>query len=106
MRTMTELKQTLVVGAEFTILDSHRAETIGQVRRINFANTQGVYTIVPAEPDSSITKANGGRGSYLEWRAAKYWRFKEDNVVALYSSAEEQTRETLVIEFKVLRGNT
>jgi hypothetical protein len=102
---MIELKKTLTVGAEFTILDSHRVETIGQVRRVNYANTQGVYTIIPAEPDSTISKSNGGRGSYLEWRAAKYWRFKEENVVALYNSAEEQTRETLVIEFRILGGN-
>ena len=105
MRTMTELKKTLTIGAEFKILDSHRAETIGQVRRVNYANTQGIYTIIPSEPDSAATKANGGRGSYLGWGAAKYWRFKEDNVVALYNSAEEQNRETLVIEFKIQGGN-
>jgi hypothetical protein len=101
---MIELKRALSVGAEFEITDACRTETIGQVRRVNFANTQGIYTIIPAEPDSKVTKANGGKGSYLEWRAAKFWRFKEDNVVALYNSAEEQARDTLVIEFKVLHG--
>lgn len=102
MRTMTELKRTLVVGAEFEITDHCRPETIGEVRRVNYANTQGIYTIIPADPDGKISKANGGKGSYLEWRAAKYWRFKEGNIVVLYSSAEEQTHDTLVIEFRVL----
>ena len=104
MRTMTELKKTLTVGAEFEITDAHRAETIGQIRRVNYANTQGIYTTIPAEPDSTVTKANGGKGSYLDWKSAKYWRFKEDNVVAVYNSVEQQNRETLVIEFKILQG--
>ena len=104
MRTMTELKKILTVGAEFEIIDAHRTETIGQIRSVNYANTQGIYTIIPAEPDSKITKANGGKGSYLEWKSAKYWRFKGDNTVAVYNSAEEQTQETLIIEFKILAG--
>ena len=104
MRTMTELKKTLTVGAEFEIIDAHRAETIGQIRRVNFANTQGIYTIIPAEPNSKVTKGNGGKGSYLDWKSAKYWRFKEDNIVAAYNSAEAHTRDTLIIEFKVLKG--
>jgi hypothetical protein len=101
---MVELKRALSVGAEFEITDAHRAETIGQIRRVNYANTQGIYTIIPAEPDSKVSKANYGKGSYLEWKAAKFWRFKEDDVVAMYNSAEEQTHDTLVIEFKVLQG--
>jgi len=101
MRTMTELKKTLIIGAEFTILDSHRAETIGQVRRVNYANTQGIYTVAATKSDTSIYEPNSGKGSYIEWRSAKYWRFKEDNVVALYNSAEEQNRDTLVIEFRI-----
>jgi hypothetical protein len=104
MRRMVELKRALSVGAEFEITDSCRAETIGQIRRVNYANTQGIYTVIPDDPDSKITKANGGKGSYLEWNSAKHWRFKEDNVVALYNNAEEQARDTLVIEFRVLHG--
>lgn len=104
MRTMTELKRTLTVGAEFEITDAHRAETIGEIRRVNYANTQGIYTIIPADPDGKLSKANGGKGSFLGWSAAKYWRFKENNVVALYTSIEEQSHDTLVIEFKVLTG--
>jgi hypothetical protein len=102
---MVELKRALSVGAEFEIIDACRAETVGQIRRVNYANTQGIYTMIPTEPDSKITKSNGGKGSYLEWKAAKFWRFKEDNVVALYNSAEEQTHDTLIIEFKLLHGS-
>lgn len=102
MRTMTELKRILTVGAEFEITDAHRAETIGEVRRVNYANTQGIYTIIPADPNCKVSTCNGGKGSFLSWGAAKFWRFKENNVVTLYNSAEEQTHDTLVIEFKVL----
>ena len=104
MRTMTELKRTLGVGAEFEIIDAHRTETIGEIRRVNYANTQGIYTINPADPNGKISKYNGGKGSFLGWSAAKFWRFKENNVAALYTSAEEQNRDTLVIEFRILSG--
>ncbi len=104
MRTMTELKRTLVVGAEFEITDHCRPETIGEVRRVNKANTQGFYTTIPADPKSKTSTANGGKGSWLGWSSAKFWRFKENNVCALYSSAEEQTHDTLIIEFRVLAG--
>jgi len=103
MRTMTELKKALTVGAEFIIIDAYHTETIGQIRHVNYANTQGIYTIIPAEPNSKITKANGGKGSYLEWKSAKFWRFKEDNIVAFYTSAEEHSQVTLVIEFSVMK---
>ncbi|GHV34267.1 hypothetical protein FACS1894187_04500 [Synergistales bacterium] len=102
MRTMTELKRTLVVGAEFEITDHCRAEAIGEIRRVNHANTQGIYTIIPTNPDGKISKSNGGKGSFLGWSAAKFWRFKENNVVALYSSTEVQTHDTLIVEFRVL----
>jgi hypothetical protein len=101
---MTELKHTLTAGAEFEIIDHCRPEAVGEVRRVSYANTQGFYTTIPADPDGKISKGNGGKGSFLGWSSAKFWRFKENNVCALYSSMEEQDHETIIIEFRILKG--
>jgi hypothetical protein len=69
---MTELKRILTVGAEFEIIDHCRPETIGEVRRINYANTQGFYTTIPADPDGRISRANGGE--VLEIQREQYRR--------------------------------
>ncbi len=104
MRSLSDLKRTLAVGVEFEITGHARAEAVGENRRITYVNTQGFYSINPSAPDGKAAKANGGKGFYLGWGAAKFWRFKENNVVTLYSSAEEQTPDTLIIEFRVITG--
>jgi len=95
---LAQLKKTLVKGAEFHVVAHCRPEVVGERRRVNYANTVGIYTIIPSEPNSKVTKANGGKGSFLEWSKAAFWEFK-DGICTLYSDVKK-TPESLVVAFK------
>ena len=97
---LSQLKKALVVGAEFEIIGHCRPEYVGQRRRINIANTAGFYSIIPDEPESKVTLANDGKGSFLGWSKARFWRF-ENGVCALYDSDDEYTPERLIIAIKL-----
>lgn len=100
---LSQLKKALTAGAEFEIVGHRRPECVGQRRRVNVANTAGFYSIIPDEPDSKTTLANGGKGSFLGWSKARFWRF-ENGVCALYDDGEAQTPERLVIAIKLKEG--
>lgn len=100
IKNLSQLKKQLIAGAEFDIVGHCRPECIGQRRKINVANTTGVYTIVPGEPDSKATLANKEKGSFLGWSKAPFWEFRADGVCALYSSDKERTPEHLIIAIR------
>lgn len=100
IKNLTQLKKALTPGATFEIVGHCRPEVIGQTREINIANTQGFYSIIPDEPQSKVTTANCGKGSWLGWSKAPFWEFSEDTA-ALYDSDEAHTDEHLIIKIKV-----
>lgn len=97
IKNLAQLKRTLVEGSEFEITGHWKAELIGERRRVNYADTTGIYTIVPGEPENKTTLANRGRGSYLEWGKAPFWQFG-NGVCGLY---EDKEHSRLVIEIKL-----
>lgn len=99
IKNLSQLKRALKVGTDFEITGHCRPECIGERRRVNYVDTTGFYSIVPRQPESRASKANGGRGSYLRWSNAPYWKF-EGGKCGLYSDKEHTERE-LIIEIRV-----
>lgn len=97
IKNLAQLKRALDKGAEFEITNHWRTELVGEHRRVNYADTTGIYTIVPGEPENKATLANNGRGSYLEWGKAAFWKFNGDTC-GLYDDKEHTS---LVIEIRV-----
>ena len=102
IKNLAQLKRALVKGAEFEITGHCRPEVIGERRRVNYADTTGIYTIVPGGPDHKATVANGGRGSFRGWSKAPFWKF-EGGVCGLYSD-KGHTEAALIIEIKVVEA--
>ena len=103
IKNLSQLKKALIPGAVFEITNHCRPECVGQRRKVNIANTQGIYSIIPDEPQSKVTTANCGKGSWLGWSKAPFWKFNGDTA-ALFDSDEHHTAERLIIEIKVLGG--
>lgn len=101
VKSLSQLKKLLKEGAEFCIVDHCRPEVIGERRRVNAANSVGIYVIIPDDPDCKVSKANGGRGGYLGWSKASFWEFREDGVCALYSSDKEKKPANLIVAFRL-----
>lgn len=103
IKNLSQLKKALTPGTVFEIVGHFRPERIGQERLVTLANTAGFYSIIPDAPDSKITLGNNGKGSYLNWSKARFWKFDND-VCALYNSDSEQTDEHLIIAFRLKEG--
>lgn len=100
IKNLSQLKKALPAGTDFVITGHARPECVGQRRRVNLANTQGFYSIIPDEPASRVTTANCGKGSWLGWSKAPFWSFNGDEA-ALYDSDTERTEEHLIIRIKI-----
>ena len=103
IKNLSQLRKALTPGAEFEIIAHNRPEYVGQRRKVNIANTQGMYTITPNEPNSRVSNANCGKGSWLGWSKAPFWDFDGDTA-ALYDSDEIHTEKHLVMKIKVDGG--
>ena len=100
IKNLAQLKRALVVGAEFEITSAYRPEVANQLRRVNYADTTGIYSIRPDAPDDRVTLANDGRGSYLAWGKSSDWTFV-DGLCTCYQKDKEHTPENVVFTIKV-----
>ena len=100
IKNLAQLKRALVVGAEFEITSAYRPEVVNQLRRVNYADTTGIYSIRPDAPDDKVTLANDGRGSYLAWGKSSDWTFA-DGLCTCYQKDKEHTPENVVFTIKV-----
>ena len=100
IKNLSQLKKALAPGAEFEITAHCRPEYVGQRRKVNIANTQGLYSIIPDEPQSKVTTANCGKGSWLGWSKAPFWSFDGDTA-SIYDSDETHTEKHLIMTIKV-----
>ena len=106
IKNLSQLKKLLVKGTEFEITGHCRPEVIGERYAVNYADTTGIYNIIPSKPDHKVTKANGGKGSYLGWSKSAFWDFREDGICALYSSDTNKTPDTLIIAVRLCDSGT
>lgn len=103
IKNLSQLKKTLHPGAQFEIVGHCRPDTIGQIREVNVANTQGFYSIIPGNPTDRVSTANCGQGSWLGWSKAPFWDFTEDTA-SLYDSDTQHTPEHIIISMKIIGG--
>lgn len=66
---------------------------------MNVADSTGVYSIIPDKLDSRETLADNGKGSYLGWSKASFWKF-ESGICTLYDSDKSFTQEHIIISLK------
>lgn len=105
IKNLSQLKKALAPGADFVITAHCRPECVGETRRVNLANTTGIYSINPDDPTSKASTANCGKGSWLGWSKAPFWSFEGDTAM-LYDSDTTHTPEHIIIGLKLAGGET
>ena len=103
VKNLSQLKNALSSGSYFIITYHRKLETIGQIRRVNIANTQGIYSTIPDDPSSSVSTANCGKGVWLAFGKASNWHFSDEGA-SLYFG-KDHTPEQLIMTIKLLEGN-
>ena len=101
VQNLNQLKKALTVGTKFVIVSHFHSECVGEYREVKEANTQGIYSIVPGEPQNKTTTANYGRGTFLGWGKAPYWKF-EDGLCCYYGRGGVQSKEKPMFSFRLL----
>jgi len=100
IQNLSQLKRNLKAGTVFRITAHCRPEYAGQKRQVTLSNTQGVYSMLPDEPQSKLSLGNDGKGSFLSWSKAPFWKF-ENGVCSIYTS-EKHTEDSLIMSFRIL----
>ncbi|MDO4649382.1 MAG: peptidylprolyl isomerase [Eubacteriales bacterium] len=84
VQNLSQFKRAMKDGQCFEILEHYiHPEFAGQIRKPNYVQTNAFYTVIPGEPESWISKANNGRGFYLEYGKAKDWSFADDGTITM-----------------------
>ncbi len=100
INNLAQLKRALTIGAEFEITSYIHTDTVNQLRRVNYVDTTGIYSIRPDKPDDEVSVANGGRGYYLQWGHASEWEFSNGNCT-VYRFDTEHTPENALMSVRV-----
>lgn len=77
IKNLSQLKKAIKEGHKFIIRKHYiRPEYNEQVRKPNVIQTNGFYSIEYDNPDSKVTLANNGKGSWIEYGKASDWKFE------------------------------
>ena len=78
IKNLAQLKRVIKDGRKFIIRKHYiSSEYEGQIRKPNVVQTNGFYSIEDEKPDSKITLANNGKGSWIEYGKASDWKFED-----------------------------
>ena len=99
INNLSQLKKHFATLPEFEIVGHCRKEMVGQVRKVNICDTSGIYSIISTDPDAKESRANGGRGSWLGWSKAAFWKF-ENGIASIYTS-DTKEEQFLIMAMKV-----
>lgn len=77
IKNLSQLKRAIKEGHKF-IIRKHYVEPQyeGQIRKPSVIQTNGFYSIEDEKPDSEVTLANNGKGSWIEYGKASDWTFE------------------------------
>lgn len=76
VQNLSQFKKAMKAGYRFQIVEHFNfPERNGEIRQANVIQTNGMYTVIPNEPDSKISKANNGKGSWVEFGKASDYTF-------------------------------
>ena len=77
IKNLTQLKRAIKEGHKFIIRKHYiKPEYEGQIRKPHVIQTNGFYSIEDRKPDSEVTLANNGKGSWTGYGKASDWTFK------------------------------
>ncbi len=77
IKNLSQLKRAIKSGCRFIVRKHYiKPEYEGQVRKPNVVQTNDFYSIEDGKPDSVVTLANRGKGSWIEYGKASDWTFK------------------------------
>lgn len=99
IKNLSQLKKYFAEHPEFEVVAHCRPECIGEKRKVNVCDTTGFYSIIPNNSNAKATLANNGKGSWLGWSKASFWKF-EDNIASIYTS-DKLTDDSLVLSMKL-----
>lgn len=98
---LATIKRNIKSGMEFEVVNHRMEHWIGQIRKPNKIQTNGVYTIVKGDPEHNVSKANNGKGVWMEYGKASDWEFYADEQgkehCVLYQG--EHIKENMIIDF-------
>lgn len=78
IKNLSQFKKAMQNGCTFEIVEHFiRPEYIGQIRCVQVMQTNGMYTGISGKPDAELSKANHGRGSWIEFGKAGDWTFSD-----------------------------
>ena len=77
IKNLAQLKRVIKEGHKFIIRKHYiKPEYEGQIRKPNVVQTNGFYSIEDGKPNSNVTLANNGKGSWIEYGKASEWTFE------------------------------
>ena len=101
MNNLSQFKKAIKEGREFEIINHIRTECIGEIRKPNVIQTNGFYSIVPNDTENKVTKANHGKGSWLNFGKASEWAF--DNGLCTCYLSSEHIDKNFVMTIKFIK---
>ncbi len=76
IQNLSQFKKAMKAGAKFQVIEHFNfPERNGEIRQANIVQTNGMYTVIPDQPESTISKANNGKGSWIEFGKASDYTF-------------------------------
>ena len=76
VKNLSQFKKEMKAGKTFQIVEHFRfPERNGEIRKPNIVQTNGMYTVIPDDPDNKISTANNGKGSWIEFGKASDYAF-------------------------------
>ena len=81
VKNLSQFKKAISAGHAFKIVKHYyKPELSGQIRKPSIVQTNAFYSIVPGNPENPVSKANVGKGYYLQYGKAGDWDFTGDTI--------------------------
>ena len=78
IKNLSQLKKAIEEKRRFEIVNHYiKPEHIGQIRKPNIVQTNGFYSVMDEQPEHEISKANYGKGCWLDYGKASEWKFED-----------------------------
>lgn len=85
IKNLSQFKKAMSEGKSFKILEhGNFPEYVGQIRKPNKVQTNGMYTILPNDPNGKLSTCNYGKGLWFPYGKAEQWEFV-DGVIKTFS---------------------
>lgn len=98
INNLSQLKKAIAEGREYIVVEHFiKPERAGEKRRPTKVQTNGYYSIVPGEPESVVSRANGGLGYWNTYGKAAEWSFDGDKITQYMNTKGEKLQTIMFI---------